>query len=127
MWLFVTNLGIAVGAGLYESRIVVPHWLETSPDSSNQWNAAAARRDNTGVNFWVYVTTVPLTLLSLANLVAGWSARGAIRRWWIAAAALALVDRLFTFSYFIPTMLTLMTDDTLSGANATRARFDGNN
>ena len=82
MWLFVTNLGIAVGAGLYESRIVVPHWLETSPDSSNQWNAAAA---------------------------------------------LALVDRLFTFSYFIPTMLTLMTDDTLSGANATRARFDGNN
>ena len=119
LWLFVINLGIAFGAGLCESRIVVPHWLEPSSSSSNQWNAAAARRDNTGVNFWVYVTTVPLTLLSLANLAAGWSARGTVRRWWIAAAALVFADRLFTFSYFIPTMLALMTDDTLSGPEAT--------
>lgn len=27
LWLFVINLGIAVGAGLYESRIAVPQWL----------------------------------------------------------------------------------------------------
>jgi AraC-like DNA-binding protein len=27
MWLFVLNLGIAFGAGIYESRIEFPHWL----------------------------------------------------------------------------------------------------
>ena len=29
LWLFVINLGIAFGAGLYESRIAVPQWLTT--------------------------------------------------------------------------------------------------
>jgi hypothetical protein len=27
MWLFVINLGIACGAGLYEQRIVTPDWV----------------------------------------------------------------------------------------------------
>jgi hypothetical protein len=31
LWLFVINLGIAFGAGLYESRIVVPSWLTKGP------------------------------------------------------------------------------------------------
>jgi hypothetical protein len=33
LWLFVINLGIAFGAGLYESRITVPQWLTFSQDS----------------------------------------------------------------------------------------------
>jgi hypothetical protein len=56
LWLFVINLGIAFGAGLYESRIVVPQWLEALPEGEYQWNAAAARQADTGLRFWVYVT-----------------------------------------------------------------------
>lgn len=85
LWLFVLNLGIAFGAGLYESRIEFPRWFSPSSDSSFQWNAEAARQANTGLNFWVYVTTVPLTLLTLANLVAAWRSQGAARGWWLAA------------------------------------------
>lgn len=108
LWLFVINIGIAFGAGVYEGRIVFNHWLVSSPDSSLHWNAEAVRRDNTGVRFWVFVTTAPLTLLTLANLAAGWRARGALRGWWMGAALAALADRVFTFSYFIPTMVGLM-------------------
>ena len=42
MSLFVINLGIAFGGGLYESRIVVPQWLRSSPESGYRWNAEAA-------------------------------------------------------------------------------------
>jgi hypothetical protein len=80
LWLFVINLGIAFGAGLYESRIVVPQWISSSPESRNRWNAEAAQRADTGLKFWVYVTTVPLTLLTTANLLAAWRAWDAIRR-----------------------------------------------
>jgi len=73
--------------GSYESQIVVPQWLTTSPTSEYQWNAAAARQANTGLRFWVYVNTVPLTLLSVANLVAAWRATGTMRRWWSIAVA----------------------------------------
>ena len=100
------NLGIAFGAGLYEHRIVVPRWIEAA--STPKWNAEAALQDDTGRRFWAFVTTVPLTLLTLASLYFAWRATGTTRWWWLAAAGLALADRLFTFAYFIPAMVRLM-------------------
>lgn len=107
LWLFVLFLGITFGAGLYESRVVVSQWT-TSADGAPQWDAQAARVDDTGRRFWAFVTTGPLTLLTLLSLVLAWRASGALRTWWLAAAATALADRVFTFAYFIPTMIRLM-------------------
>lgn len=109
LWLFVINLGVAFGAGIYESRVVIPGWENTSPQT---W-------PNTGLEFWVYVTTVPLTLLTLANLVAAWRDQGLRRYWWLSAAAIILVERIMTFSYFIPTIVWLMENGTLSQAEVT--------
>src|SRR5207247_3252473 len=97
LWLFVINLGIVFGAGIYEARIVVPLWASSPPKS--------LRSPDSGRKFWVFVTTLPLTLLSLANLVAAWQAQGTRRDWWLGAVFAVLVERLATFSYFIPTML----------------------
>jgi hypothetical protein len=108
LWLFVINLGISLGAGLYEHRIVVPRWIESSPDGAARWNAEAARQDNAGIRFWAFVTTGPLTLLTLANLFAARKAAGSLRTWWLIAAAAALGDRVSTFAYFIPTMVGLL-------------------
>lgn len=57
LWLFVINLGIAFGAGLYEARVVIPSWRDLPRQT---------------LLFWVYVTAAPLTLLTLANAVAAW-------------------------------------------------------
>src|SRR5262245_141617 len=116
--LFVINLGIAFGAGLYESRIIVPQWLIFLPHSGYRWNAQAARDANVGLRFWVYVTTVPLTLLTMASLVAAWWTPSDVRTWWLAAGAAVLLDRVMTFSYFIPTMLSLMNSETMSASEA---------
>ena len=102
LWLFVINLGIAFGAGLYETRVVIPQWANLP---HKDW-------PNTGLVFWVYVTTVPLTLLTLANLVAAWLDEGRGRRkWWLGAVFIILIERITTFSYFIPAMLTLTSSD----------------
>jgi hypothetical protein len=97
LWLFVINLGIACGAGLYESRVVIPQWAEIPPQD---W-------PNTGLMFWVYVTTIPLTLLTGANLISAWTNRSAKRYWWLSAAGVILLERIATFAYFIPTMVSL--------------------
>jgi hypothetical protein len=124
LWLFTINLGIAFGAGLYEHRIVVPRWISSSSEYGTHWDAEAARRDDTGLRFWAFVTTVPLTLLTLANLFVAWRVSSAVRGWWLAAGLAALADRTFTFSYFIPTMVRLMraTDSSESVMVATRWR-----
>jgi lipoprotein signal peptidase len=108
LWLFVMNLGIAFGAGLYEHRIVVPHWLTSSPDGALHWNADAVQQDDTGRRFWAFVTTGPLTLLTLASLIIARKTADPLRRWWLASAGLSLLDRIFTFVYFIPAMVGLM-------------------
>lgn len=97
LWLFVINLGIACGAGLYEARVVIPQWAEIPPQS---W-------PNTGLMFWVYVTTIPLTVLTVANLIAAWMDSSPRRSWWLSAAGVILLERVATFVYFIPTMVGL--------------------
>src|SRR6266702_2177291 len=99
LWLFVINLGIVFGAGLYEARIVVPLWASSPPES--------LRSPDSGRRFWAFVTTIPLTLLTLASLVAAWHAPAPRRESWLVAAVVILVERIATFSYFIPTMLRL--------------------
>lgn len=124
LWLLVINLGIAVGAGLYEHRITLPRWISTAPGRGRHWNAEAAGQDDVGRKFWAFVTTMPLTFLALANLVAAWSVSGSVRGWWLAAAIAALADRVFTFSFFIPRMIGLMraADSPESVATAVRWR-----
>jgi hypothetical protein len=101
--LFVINLGIAFGAGLYEHRIVVPTWI-----GATHWHPDIARRDDTGRRFWGGVTTLPLTLLTIVNLYAAWASSGPQRGWWLAASLAAAADRAVTFGYFIPVMVRLL-------------------
>lgn len=120
--MFVLNLGVVFGAGVYEHRIVIWRWLGGPVAAGRRWDAEAARRDDPGLRFWAFVSTGPLTLLTLANLFAGFHAAGPARAWWIAASMVALAERLLTFSYFIPTMVGLMRapDSPEAVARATR-------
>lgn len=118
LWLFVINLGISFGAGLYESRIVVPQWLSYSPKHGYRWNAEAALQANVGLRFWVYVTTIPLTFLTLASLLTALWTSGGVRVWWLGAIVAAIVDRVMTFVYFIPTMLKLMRHESFGESQA---------
>lgn len=102
LWLFVINLGIAAGAGWYELRVVVPAWGSDPPRSFG--------RPESGLRFWVFVSTGPLTLLTIANAAAAWLASGPARGWWLAAVAIELAERIATFGYFVPTMMRLTRD-----------------
>ena len=73
LWLFVLNQGIAVGAGLYEQRLVLPLWFVPSPVGPRV-DTDAMRRIDSGRRFWAFVTTGPLTLLTLVGLFAVGSA-----------------------------------------------------
>jgi MFS family permease len=118
LWLFVINLGVAFGAGVYEHRIVVPRWIGDS-----HWNPDAARQDDTGRRFWAFVSTLPLTLLTIVNLYLAVQESGPVRPWWLLAALCALADRVFTFTYFIPAMIGLMASAESPESIASAARW----
>ena len=106
LWLFIIVLGTAFGAGIYEARVVVPLWASAPP--------ASLKTPDSGHRFWVFVTSIPLTLLTVANFVVALQAQGPRRAWWLTATLVVLVERGATFGYFIPTMLRMQRDPTAS-------------
>jgi hypothetical protein len=113
LWLFIINLGIALGAGLYEKTMIIPQWFIKSPNGLVV-NSDAMRQTDTGRKFWAYVTTVPLTILTLANLVVAWQSQAPEHYWWLGASLITLTERIATFTFFIPTAIKLMHPERLS-------------
>jgi hypothetical protein len=121
LWLFVVFSGIAAGAGLYEMRVNVPRWFTSASGSAQPVNVDAIMADDSGRRFWAYVTTGPMTLLTVAACVLAWNPATARERWWLAAAFVMLAERLGTLGYFIPTLVKLVQPAPLPAKAAERA------
>ena len=102
--LFIIYLGSAFGAGVYEATIVIPQWTAVPAGAGIHWNAEAARRTDPEHKFWSFLTTVPLTLLTVASFVGAWYSVSPRRELWLGAAVVVLIERMATFLYFTPTM-----------------------
>ena len=114
LWLFVVGLGIAAGAGLYETKTQMPRWVRSA--RANGLPSQVASSANTGMQFWLYTTALPLTLLTLASFFAIRFVDPETRKWWLIAAWASLGSQILTLAYFIPTLLQL------SGGQETNAR-----
>ncbi|MEO8277584.1 MAG: DUF1772 domain-containing protein [Thermoanaerobaculia bacterium] len=100
LWFLVVMLGVEIGAGLYEARVLVPLWSRSAPESLVAYNTQSLR-PNPGFTFWMIST--PLTgLVSLINLVFAWRAKGPTRRFWLGGAMATLIVFAVTFLYFVP-------------------------
>ncbi len=118
LWLFIINLGIAFGAGLYETRIILPQWFIKSQGGGYIVNSKAMKETDTGRKFWGMVTTMPLTLLTIANIIVAWQSIGPRHDWWLAASIITLAERTGTFTFFIPKAIKLMNAEKLSQHDA---------
>jgi hypothetical protein len=101
--LFLT-VTLGLGGGLYEILVIYPGWkhdvdpltLRSRLQSSGQ--ILAARR------FWPIVSPAQV-LLSVVCIVLAWRRCGSMQGYLMAAAVAVFVDRVITFSYFIPVMI----------------------
>jgi uncharacterized membrane protein len=111
LWFFVIFLSIEVGGGLYETRVIVPRWSASPPESVWAWADLRATNAQVaidpGVRFWIYV--MPATGLSaLLALAFSFATEGAHRRWRVIATILALAVVAATFIYFVPNIILLL-------------------
>lgn len=111
--LYVVTLGIAVGGGLYEARVIVPLWYRGRNGDEPVWDAQCARTADPDRRFWMYVTTIPLTVLTVASLVLAFQLNDPRRTCWLAAAGVILLERIATFTYFMPSLQRLQEDEFL--------------
>lgn len=101
--LFLT-VTLGLGGGLYEILVIYPGWkydvdpltLRSKLQSSGQMLAIK--------RFWPIVSPAQV-LLSIVNIVLAWNHKGGAQAYLLAAAVAVFVDRVITFSYFIPVMI----------------------
>lgn len=111
--LFIINAGTAFGAGIYEARILLPLFFEKTDSGIIKVNIQSMVDIDMGRKFWSMVTTIPLTLLTITNCILAFRYSGEAHNIWLAASFIMLAERLFTFIYFIPTLIKLMRADTM--------------
>ena len=98
--LLVIVLGVEIGAGIYEARVLVPLWSSDPPGSLVAYNLQPLR-PNPGLHFWI-VSTPLVGLLALVNLVPAFRSFPPRRAWWITGSLLAAAVVVVTFVYFVP-------------------------
>ena len=106
LWLFVIGLGIDLGAGIYETRIVVPLWANGIPDSLADGNPYRRVAIDAGMRFWAYVTST-VAVLALLALAFGFHVPAPQRVWRMSAAIAELAVVASTLLYFRPTLVRL--------------------
>lgn len=121
LWLFVTLLGVQIGAGAYETRVVVPLWSGSPPESVLGWNADARYALRPFERFWIFATPALAASAVAAVLAARRSRAPAHRRWLVASCALTLALVAATYLYFVPAHHELLARRAagLSGAEIT--------
>lgn len=102
--LLVIVLGLEIGAGIYEARVLVPLWASAPPGSLVAYNLQELR-PNPGLHFWIFTTPL-VGLLALANLVAAFRSAPPRRLWWLMGSLLAVMVVVMTFVYFVPELQT---------------------
>ena len=106
LWLFVIALGLDLGAGIYEARIVVPLWAGGVPGTLAAGNPFARVAIDAGMRFWAY-TTSTVAMLAILAVIGGFFAPAPQRAWQIVAAVLELAAVAMTLLYFRPTLVRL--------------------
>jgi hypothetical protein len=102
--LFLFFIGIGIGAGLYEARVVHPNWAPNPSPATlgskliSSGQAGAARR------FWPFVSPVAL-LLALGNVYLAWHQTGQLRHLWLTSSLSIIVKSVATYAYFVPMMM----------------------
>jgi hypothetical protein len=99
LWMLVVLMGLQIGAGLYETLVLVPLWSSAPPQSIVTYQTEPLAPD--AHLFWSFMTPL-VGVLSLINVIVAWREAGPHRRWWLAGAGVSLAMVIVTFSYFVP-------------------------
>lgn len=113
LFILLFLIALELGGGLYETLVVHPGWKKSPDAKTLKESMELSGQMRSGKRFWPLVS--PLTaLLSVVNLILAWHSGIDARPLWLAAALIMVVDRLFTFIYFVPTLAKLQHPESMS-------------
>ena len=123
LWIFVPLVSIEIGAGLYESIVIIPMWMGGAPDSVIKFYELYAANPQfalrAGQKFWMFLTPA-VALFALATFISGFKTSPQHRRWRLVGSGILVLIVAMTFAWFVPNIMRLTYDvPTMSTAEIT--------
>lgn len=100
---FLAVTGLALGAGIFELRVIIPQWADKQ---TGKELAAAMERSGhvaSGKRFWALVGPLMLPL-TVGNVVAALRSSGPRKRWWLGSSATMACVSVATATYYVPSL-----------------------
>jgi hypothetical protein len=131
LWIFAAVLSIEVGAGLYETLVIIPMWMGGAPESVIKYYELYAANPQfalrAGPKFWMFLTP-SVGIFALATFLTGFKTSPQYRKWRLIGSGLSVFVVAATFAWFVPNIMRLTFDvPTMSPAEiATTAKWWAN-
>lgn len=93
-----------MGGGLYEILVIYSGWKHDVHPLTLRGKLESSGMILAAKRFWPIVSPAQ-ALLAVINIVLAWNHPSGARAYWLAAAMAIFINRLITFSYFIPMMI----------------------
>ncbi|MEQ1643814.1 MAG: hypothetical protein ABL959_10250 [Pyrinomonadaceae bacterium] len=113
LWIFVSLLSIEVGAGLYETLVIIPMWMGGAPESVIRYYELYAANPQfalrAGPRFWMFLTP-SVGIFALATLLASFKTSPQHRKWRLIGSGISFFVVAATFAWFVPNIMRLTFD-----------------
>ena len=102
--LFILFIQFGMGGGLYEFLVIYPRWRKNVSPANLAQKLQDSGQATANRRYWPFISPV-LTLLSIINIVLALQYTGPAHISWLTASLIIFINRVITFSYFVPTMI----------------------
>jgi hypothetical protein len=101
---FIFSVGIGIGGGLYETRVVYPNWVkDPTPDGLSE-KLISSGQAGAATRYWPLVSPAS-ALLAILNVFLSWHQAGAVRSLWLMSSLAIVLKSTATYGYFVPTYI----------------------
>jgi len=102
--LLILLIQFGMGGGLYETLVIYPRWKRGVTPENLVQKLKDSGQGSANRGFWPFISPLQ-AMLAIVNLVLAWRYTGNAHAAWLTAALIIVVNRVITFSYFVPTMV----------------------
>jgi hypothetical protein len=99
---FIFLVGVGIGGGLYETRVVYPNWIHEATPGELANKLASSGQAGAAHRYWPLISPASAAL-AIVNVFLAWRQAGIVRDLWLMSSIAIVVKSIGTYGYFVPT------------------------
>jgi hypothetical protein len=101
---FIFSVGMGIGGGVYETRVVYPNWIKEPTPNGLGERLVSSGQTGAARRYWPLISPTS-ALLAVLNAFFAWHHTGLVRTLWLTSSVSIIFKSAGTYAYFVPTYI----------------------